>query len=357
MGIKGLSSLLKKKFPSIYVEDNISSFAYKTVAVDFSIYAFKFKAIAGEKWLSLLVRMLSILQKNDVHIVLVFDGKAPKEKQEEREKRRDTQVKLEERAMELHEAIEKYHTEGVVSQILYDTMEKRSKRSLLHGEKRKIDIKFLEDVRDKMESQIVRIEKDDVENAKRLAELMGIQCYQSENEAETACACLCVSGEVDAALTEDSDILAYGTPISIMKYNWNTGACCVIDHSYLVDQTGLSIESFRDLCVLCGNDYNSNIKGVGPVNALRMIKIHKDIDKIAEKQDVEILNHERSRELFTPVKLDFEVEYKLERNVEELDLFLVKNNCQHLQKFVHDNYHEEREIDFEESEDDEDILS
>ena len=40
------------------------------------------------------------------------------------------------------------------------------------------------------------------------------------------------------------------------------------------DGLNLSIEQFTDLCILCGCDYTSSIKGIGPVKALSLIREH-----------------------------------------------------------------------------------
>lgn len=43
---------------------------------------------------------------------------------------------------------------------------------------------------------------------------------------------------------------------------------------------GLSQEQFIDLCIMCGCDYASNIRGIGPVRALEFIRKHGCLEKV-----------------------------------------------------------------------------
>ena len=40
---------------------------------------------------------------------------------------------------------------------------------------------------------------------------------------------------------------------------------------------------FIDLCILCGCDYTTNIPGIGPVTAFKLIEDYKNIESIIEK--------------------------------------------------------------------------
>jgi hypothetical protein len=42
---------------------------------------------------------------------------------------------------------------------------------------------------------------------------------------------------------------------------------------------------FVDLCILCGCDYTDTIRGIGPKNALKLIKTHGTIEKVLESLD------------------------------------------------------------------------
>ena len=100
MGIKGLSEYIDN------VVVSIKSYAGKKVAVDISIFLHRFIKIAGEdKWIPLLVNLLLLLKKYKIKTVCILDGEPPKEKLEERKKRRDSSGKVKEKVNELRDLI------------------------------------------------------------------------------------------------------------------------------------------------------------------------------------------------------------------------------------------------------------
>jgi len=60
MGIKSLHKFLRNKCPEIYKTIHLSELAYKKVAVDVSLFMFKYKAISGDKWLHSFINLMSI---------------------------------------------------------------------------------------------------------------------------------------------------------------------------------------------------------------------------------------------------------------------------------------------------------
>lgn len=53
-----------------------------------------------------------------------------------------------------------------------------------------------------------------------------------------------------------------------------------IDLPVLLAELELSMEQFIDLCIMCGCDYASNIRGIGAVRALSLIKQHGSIEAV-----------------------------------------------------------------------------
>ena len=109
MGIKNLNKLLKDKCPELFQQIHISDFSYKKVAIDISLYMFKFKAVCGDRWLTTFINLIASLRRNEVHCVFIYDGKAPVEKDTEKAKRREERSKLEENLFVLEEALDDYH--------------------------------------------------------------------------------------------------------------------------------------------------------------------------------------------------------------------------------------------------------
>ena len=86
MGIKNLNQFLRKNCPNIYVEKHLSNYAFKKIAIDISLYMFKYKTIFGDNWVDAFINLISCLRRNEIHCVFVYDGKAPPDKEKEQEK-------------------------------------------------------------------------------------------------------------------------------------------------------------------------------------------------------------------------------------------------------------------------------
>ena len=115
---------------------------------------------------------------------------------------------------------------------------------------------------------------------------MGVPVFDAPCEAEAQCAELAKAGKVFATATEDMDALTFRTPKLLRKMTFAaTGKAqkqtvVEIDLEKVLQGLRLSYEEFVDLCILCGCDYCSTIKGIGPKTALKLIREHKSIEKI-----------------------------------------------------------------------------
>ena len=93
----------------------------------------------------------------------------------------------------------------------------------------------------------------------------------------------------------------------------------------------MTYQQFRDLCIMCGTDYNKNIFRVGPEKAYDCLIQYGSIEGIKENHsevDISILKHIRVRELFSFTdECNIEVKYCKEPNYEKLEEFVFKNNC------------------------------
>ena len=104
-----------------------------------------------------------------------------------------------------------------------------------------------------------------------------------------------------------------------------------INMEELLNMLEMTQYQFRDMCIMCGTDYNKNIPKIGPMKAYSLMNEYKNIDEM-EKQtqkDVSILKHHRVRELFS-----FENDYYTKKisscgkvDINKLEKFLFKHNC------------------------------
>lgn len=332
MGIKGLHQIIKKYASDVYVETHLSQYSYKKIAIDISLYIFKYKAIFGERWINSFINLISIFRKNEIHCVFVFDGKAPVEKDNEKKLRGEQREKLDSKISNLEYLIDKYNSSGEIDEELikiYEENSKSEKVSLLKiNKKQQFSIKIIEDYLNKIKSQAISITKDDIVLIKQLFDILNIPYIQAPGEAESYCSYMCVNGLVDGVASEDTDVLAYGTPIFITKINVSQETCVEIRFDKLIELMELSKSQFVDLCIMCGTDYNTNIKGIGPDKSYKLLKTHVSIEEIdkLEKFDISVLNHIRVRELFAVPDLDITIEYCGRPDFDKLSKFLFENH-------------------------------
>ena len=303
MGIKSnFNQFLKEKCPDIFEEIHISEYAFKRIAIDISLYLHKFKAVCGDRWLSAFINLIACLRRNETHCVFIFDGKAPIEKDEERAKRREGREKMDNNLFILEESLEEFDKTGVVDKALKTLYERRrSPQRLLGNSSTSFDIEWVRKKIEQKKNQLYEITPEDYEQAMKLFDILKVPYYIAPCEAEKMCSKLCRDGKVHAVLSEDTDVLAYASPVFLSKIDTTANTCVRIKYKSVLEGLNLTEEQFLDLCIMCGTDYNPNIPKVGSKNAYKHICQHGGIDEISSNTnlDTSILKHLRSRELFS----------------------------------------------------------
>ena len=149
--------------------------------------------------------------------------------------------------------------------------------------------------------QLIDIQPGDFNTAKELFDILRVPYLIAPWEAEKMCSKLCIDGLVEAVLSEDTDVIAYGAPIFLTKIDTSTDTGVEIKNSEIKSVLNFTQEQLLDLCIMCGTDYNPNIFRVGAHTAYKKITAFKSIDGLKNNTtlDIGILNHERVRELFT----------------------------------------------------------
>lgn len=142
----------------------------------------------------------------------------------------------------------------------------------------------LEDV-DRFSRRLVKVTKQHNEDCRELLRLMGVPVLIAPCEAEAQCAELAKKNKVYATATEDMDALTFRSPKLVRKLTFSQTSkdkqpILEIDFEVMIRGMGLTYEQFVDLCILCGCDYCSTIKGIGPKTALKMIRQHKTLENV-----------------------------------------------------------------------------
>jgi flap endonuclease-1 len=142
-----------------------------------------------------------------------------------------------------------------------------------------------EDV-DRFSRRLVKVTRQHNEDCKELLRLMGVPVINAPCEAEAQCAELAKKHKVYGTATEDMDALTFKSPKLIRKLTFSQSnakekqAILEIDYEMVLKGLDLTYDQFVDLCILCGCDYCSTIKGIGPKTALKLIKQYKTLESV-----------------------------------------------------------------------------
>jgi 5'-3' exonuclease len=306
MGIKGLNQLLNKMCSLTHVSlVPISNFAGKKVAVDATLYACIFKN--RPSFTDAIIEMITTLLENKIQPIFIFDGHAPEEKSNERKERYEKREATQIRIKQLEQDLESYKKTGIMTDELKKIDCKVRKLVQL-----KINEKKIKDHIDRMKLQIEPITSEDFVTMKSA---FGVYYITAQSEAEFTCAAMARHGIVDAVITRDTDAIACLSPKTII----NIEGCYfrIIYLDKILCKMNLTRESFQDLCILCGTDFNKNIPGVGPIKSLELINKYNNIENIP--LDVSCLNFKRVREIFSFCDNPPNIDISLKNNKVDFD--------------------------------------
>ena len=182
---------------------------------------------------------------------------------------------------------------------------------------------------EKLRQHLFTIVPEDYDKIREMCTILDIPWFIAPTEAETMCADLTLQRHTAFALSEDTDLLAYGSDL-LCKLDMKSETCQLVRYEKVLEQLGMTPDQFLDFCIMCGCDYNSNIPKVGIVNSYKLITEHGSIEEIdaKTKHDITFLNHERCRELFRnypKVDEQFTVPFCGEPKWKKLEVFVFQN--------------------------------
>lgn len=256
MGIKNLLKFLSS-YPNVLNEKEPNEYYGKKIAIDISILMYQVviairnsgsdltndKGDVTSHILGLFNKTLSFLEKGIIP-VYVFDGKPPQLKQ----KILDARKQVKKRAIEKLENTE------------------------ISDEDR---IKYLK--------RSVTITREQMNQCRELLTAMGIPYVDAPEEADSQLSYLCKNNMVYAVLTEDMDILTFGSPRIIRNLTTNKKIPLEIELSNVLKHLNLNYEEFIELCILFGCDYCHNISDIKTSYVYQVYIKHRNIEKTLEE--------------------------------------------------------------------------
>ena len=282
MGIKNLHKLLEKYSKECYKNKHLSEYSYKKVARDISLYLYKYKAIAGNRWVESFINLLNALRKYDIHCVFVYDGQAPIEKLEEQKRRRDSRENQSKKIAELEKQIEDFEKNGIIGSLIEELCENKVSSLFRKQVVKNYNINLAKSKLESMKNMLISITPEDIKLTKDLFDVMKIPYIQAPHEAENFCAHLAIYEKVDYVLSEDTDVLVYATPIFLTKIDTLNHTIVEINYDKILEGMEMSKETFTDMCIMCECDYNSNIYLIGPEKSYTLLKSYKNIENVLD---------------------------------------------------------------------------
>ncbi|ERE73298.1 exonuclease 1 isoform X2 [Cricetulus griseus] len=256
MGIQGLLQFIKEASEPI----NVKKYKGQAVAVDTYCWLHKGaiscaeKLAKGEptdKYVGFCMKFVNMLLSHGVKPILVFDGcTLPSKKEVERSRRERRQSNL-----------------------------LKGKQLLREGKVSEARECF---------TRSVNITHAMAHKVIKAARALGVDCLVAPYEADAQLAYLNKAGIVQAVITEDSDLLAFGCKKVILKMD-QFGNGLEVDQARLgmCRQLGdvFTEEKFRYMCILSGCDYLSSLRGIGLAKACKVLKLanNPDIVKVIKK--------------------------------------------------------------------------
>lgn len=185
--------------------------------------------------------------------------------------------------------------DGKPPELKQKTAEQRNTMKL-EAEKKYMEAKSKEDVEDmkKYASRMTRLTKDMAEESKKLIGFLGIPVVQAPSEGEAQAAYMVSKNKGYAVGSQDFDSLIHGATRLVRNLSiagkrkknkglgYDTVKPVLIELSENLNNLGIDQEQLIALAMIIGTDYNpKGISGIGPKNALKLVKKHKkDFDEL-----------------------------------------------------------------------------
>ncbi|KAJ1826359.1 hypothetical protein LPJ56_002216 [Coemansia sp. RSA 2599] len=164
-------------------------------------------------------------------------------------------------------------------------------------------IRFNDERLEKLSRRSAPLTEEHIEECQALVLALGFAACTAGSgmESEAVCASLDAAGIVDATCSEDLDVLPFGGRRLLRNFGSPNGQMVLIDSARALSELQLTREAFIDLCILCGTDFSSTLKSVGPITALKLIQQHGSIESIlatGEYEPREFFDYEIARRIF-----------------------------------------------------------
>jgi 5'-3' exonuclease len=242
MGVKGLYSYLRGYRNQVNVNtlENV-----KTIGVDGLSILYKFRGNAEK-----ILEFLKPFRDKDIKIVFVFDGKAPEEKREEVEQRKEKREAANDQATSIREFLQQENVDEKTRVIL-----ERKIHELEFGAGWFVTREIRHHCQDILRRQ-------------------GIESMKAKGEADDVLISMWREGSIQAIISADMDFMVAG--VSNLFIPTNGGQAEYIHIQKVLELEEISFRQFQEAAILCMNNIYAN-------KAFTWIRHYKSIENIKNK--------------------------------------------------------------------------
>ena len=247
MGIQYLNSYLKKMTKKGSLSKiKLKELSGKTIVIDTSIYLYRF--LGEGLLLENMYIMISLFRYYNIIPIFIFDGKPPPEKAQ---------------------IIIKRMKDKAIAEKQYNII-----KETLEVVKDPKDYKELYENMVTLKKKFIRLKRADIISVQKLMDAFGIIYFVAEGEADQLCAKLVIKRYAYACLSEDMDLFVYGCPRVIRYLSLMNETVIIYYLDKILKDLDLTLNEFKEICVLSGTDYNVNDKR-NLVKTLEYFKLFK----------------------------------------------------------------------------------
>jgi hypothetical protein len=244
MGIRGLVGYLKAKLPQ--VKKPVAWTAGQSWAIDCSCLLYRARA-AGLSPMTVVASLLVRMRRMNITPIVIFDGRPPATKSEVTEQRRADRNAAQQEIDRLRLQLEQANTE--------------QERGLI--ENRLLELQ-------RKAPPVTRSDKDEL---KQFLYAAGVVALTPNGEADDVLAYLARTGQIQAVVSSDMDMLARGVECLIVPETDDTMILSQYRLPDVLSGLGVTYEQFVEACMMMGTDYTPRVwRTVPPGLAIQMVR-------------------------------------------------------------------------------------
>ena len=242
MGIRALNKFLQAKCKSSIKSIPLTELSGKKIAVDISIYIYKY--ISENALLENMYLMISLFREHNIIPIFIFDGKPPAEKNETIATRRKNKT----------DAREEYYR----LKVLVESMKMDTDADTQKQKQKEYEINDMSQTMEQLKKKFINIKYDDIQNVKTLLQAYGVTYFEAPGEADILCAKLVTNNLVYACLSEDTDMFVYGCERVLRYLSLTLSNVVIYDLNNILKTLNVTMDVFKKICILYGCDYSND---------------------------------------------------------------------------------------------------